>query len=343
MHANGLIICTPCYFHDVTEQPVVGVVMAAYNAAPFISEAIRSVVDQEFADFVCYIVDDGSEDGTSDIARSLTADDHRFKVIDQAHGGVSSARNLGVSQLPPTKYLSFPDADDVWHVDALKTLVEAASALGGAGAHALGDQIDAQGRPYRPGSFIEIGRDRFVSKHLRRYAVPLERPSTFESLVHSCTVYPPGLWLLSRSVFELAGGFDSWFQNFEDWDIVVRSSRFGDFAFVNEVIVDYRAHPTQASTNPVSHKYFNSVLAKSLKSALNTPSQRKAVLSAWRTQEWGHAVEHLRRSVKEPKLALKSAPRAGLCLFRCVAGPIKVPTPPDRPAGDATTSWGVAP
>jgi glycosyltransferase involved in cell wall biosynthesis len=334
---GSLAICTPCYFHEVTEQPVVGVVMAAYNAAPFISEAILSVVDQELADFVCYIVDDGSEDGTSDIARSLTADDHRFEVIDQAHGGVSSARNLGVSQLPPTKYLSFPDADDVWHTDALKTLVEAADALGGPGAHALGDQIDAQSRPYRPGSFIEIGRDRFVSKHLRRNSVPLDRPSTFESLVHSCTVYPPGLWLLSRSAFERAGGFDNWFQNFEDWDLVIRSSRFGDFAFVNEVIVDYRAHPTQASTSPVSHKNFNSVLAKSLKSPLNTPSQRKAVLSAWRTQEWGHAVEHLRRSVKEPKLALTSAPRAGLCLFRCVAGPIKIPVPPDRAAGEATT------
>jgi glycosyltransferase involved in cell wall biosynthesis len=317
---------------------VVGVVLAAYNAASFISEAILSVVDQEFVDFVCYIVDDGSEDGTGDIARSLTADDHRFKVIDQSHGGVSSARNLGVSQLPPTKYLSFPDADDVWHTEALKTLVEAARALGGAGAHALGDQIDAQGRPYRPGSFTEIGRDRFVSKHLRRYSVPLDRPSTFESLVHSCTVYPPGLWLLSRSVFELVGGFDNWFRNFEDWDLVIRSSRFGDFAFVNEVIVDYRSHPTQASTNPVSHKYFNSVLAKSLKSPLNTPSQRKAVLSAWRTQEWGHALDHLRRITKGPKVVLKSAPRAGLCFFRCVAGPINVPVPTDSAAADATTS-----
>jgi glycosyltransferase involved in cell wall biosynthesis len=304
--------------------------MAAYNAAPFISEAIRSVVGQEFTDFVCYIVNDGSEDGTGEIARSLTADDPRFVVIDQAHGGVASARNLGVSQLPPTRYLSFPDADDVWRADALKTLVEAASSLGGAGAHALGDQIDARGRPYRPGSFIEFGRDRVVSKRLRRYSVPLDRPSTFESLVHSCTVYPPGLWLVSQSVFGLVGGFDNWFQNFEDWDLVIRSSRLGDFAFVNKVIVDYRAHPTQASTNPVAHKYFNSVLAKSLKSPLNTPSQRRAVLSGWRSQEWNHAVEHVRRAIKEPKVALQSAPRAGLCLFRCVAGPIKVPVPPDR-------------
>ena len=310
--------------------------MAAHNAAPFLSEAILSVVDQEFADFVCCIVDDGSEDGTGDIARRLTADDHRFTVIEQAHGGVSAARNLGVSELPPTDFLSFPDADDVWHTDALMMLVEAARDLGGAGAHALGDQIDAEGRPYRPGSFMELGRDRFVSKHLRRYAVPLDRPSTFENLVHSCTVYPPGLWLISRSVFELAGGFDNWFQNFEDWDLVIRSSRFGDFAFVNEAIVDYRAHPTQASTSPFSHKYFNSVIAKSLKSPLNTPSQRKAASSAWRTQEWGHAAEHLRHCIKEPKDALGSAPRAGLCLFRCVAGPVGVPVPPDSAPGEAT-------
>jgi glycosyltransferase involved in cell wall biosynthesis len=325
------------HFNEVTEQPVVGIVMAAYNAAEYIAEAIVAVVHQELTDFVCCIVDDGSTDGTGDIARRLTDDDHRFMVVGRTRGGVSSARNLGIRQLPPTKYLSFPDADDVWHTDALKVLVEAADALGGAGAHALGDQIDAQGRPYRPGAFIEIGRDRFVSKHLRRHAVPLERPSTFESLVNSCTVYPPGLWLISRSVLDQAGDFDNWFKNFEDWDLVIRSSRFGDLAFVNEVIVDYRAHPTQASTNPAAHKYFNSVLAKSLKSSLNTPSQRKAVLSAWRGQEWGHAVEHLRRLVKHPKVALKSAPRAGLCLFRCVTGPIRVPIPPGGVTRGAST------
>ena len=109
--------------------------MAAHNAAPFLSEAILSVVDQELADFVRCIVDDGSEDGTGDVARRLTADDHRFMVVKQAHGGVSSARNLGVSELPPTDFLSFPDADDVWHTDALRMLVEAARDLGGAGAH----------------------------------------------------------------------------------------------------------------------------------------------------------------------------------------------------------------
>ena len=85
---------------------------------------------------------------------------------------------------------------------------------------------------------------------------------------------------------------------------MIRSSRVGDFAFVNEAIVDYRAHPTQASTSPFSHKYFNSVIAKSLNSPLNTPSQRKAASSAWRTQEWGHAAEHLRRCIKEPRNAL---------------------------------------
>ena len=88
--------------------------MAAYNATAFLQEAVEAVMKQDFTDFSCRIVDDGSTDGTADLARRLTADDSRFVVEEVVHGGQSAARNFGVSRLPRTEYLSFPDADDVW-------------------------------------------------------------------------------------------------------------------------------------------------------------------------------------------------------------------------------------
>ena len=84
------------------EEATVGLVMAAYNSRPFIENSIKTVINQDFTDFVCCIVDDGSTDGTAVVARSLVERDNRFIVVEQVHSGVSVARNFGASQLPST-------------------------------------------------------------------------------------------------------------------------------------------------------------------------------------------------------------------------------------------------
>jgi glycosyltransferase involved in cell wall biosynthesis len=314
----------------MTDQPVVGLVMAAYNARPFLARAIQGVAGQEMADFVCCIVDDGSTDGTGELARELTAGDHRFMVIQQENGGQASARNHGVTRLPQTKYLNFPDADDVWHPDALRILVNAADAYGEVGAHALADQVDVDDAPFQPGAFIELGRDRYVTKHFKKYTVPLDAPSTFESLVNSCTAYPPGLWLIRRDVFENASGFDTWFQNFEDWDLMIRASRHGDFAFVNQVILDYRAHPDQISMRPDDYLAYLAVRSKTLKSALNTTSQRRAAHASWRKEEVKYTGQHLRSMVTHPRSAPHAMAQVGVHVLRFFAGPVKIKIPESR-------------
>lgn len=77
-----------------------GLVMAAYNATTYLESAITTVINQVFTDFVCFVVDDGSTDGTAALARRLTSNDHRFVVEEFDHGGQSRARNFGVSRLP---------------------------------------------------------------------------------------------------------------------------------------------------------------------------------------------------------------------------------------------------
>jgi glycosyltransferase involved in cell wall biosynthesis len=325
----------------MTNQPVVGLVMAAYNARPFLARAIQGVAGQDISDFVCCIVDDGSTDGTGDLARELTADGPRFMVIEQENEGQASARNHGVKRLPPTKYLNFPDTDDVWHPDALRTLVDAADAHGGVGSHALADQVDVEDNPFRPGAFIALGRDRYVTRHFKRYPVPLDSPSKFDSLVNSCTAYPPGLWLIRRDIFENVGGFDTWFQNFEDWDLMIRASRHGDFAFVNRVILDYRAHPDQISMRPDDYLAYLAVRSKTLKSPLNTPSQRKAVQASWRNQERKYTGQHLRAELKSLQGARHSMTQVGVHALRFFAGPVKIRIP-EAPVEDANRSTAAA-
>jgi glycosyltransferase involved in cell wall biosynthesis len=68
-------------------DPMITVLMPAYNAGKYIADAIRSVLAQSFTDFELLIVDDGSSDDTVDVINSFT--DDRIAVSHQSHGGVS--------------------------------------------------------------------------------------------------------------------------------------------------------------------------------------------------------------------------------------------------------------
>lgn len=88
---------------------VVSVIVPAYNAGPWIGEAIRSVLAQTHRELELIVVNDGSTDDTLD--RILTFDDPRLRIVDQANAGVSAARNMGIA-LAKGDYICFMDGDD---------------------------------------------------------------------------------------------------------------------------------------------------------------------------------------------------------------------------------------
>src|ERR1700722_16212125 len=71
----------------------VGIVIAAYNAASWIGDAIASVIAQTYRDWILVVVDDGSADGTADVVGGFA--DPRIRLVRQANAGVSAARNRG--------------------------------------------------------------------------------------------------------------------------------------------------------------------------------------------------------------------------------------------------------
>lgn len=77
-------------------NPVISVIVPCYNQAIYLSEALQSVLEQEFQDWECIIVNDGSSDNTEEIAKQWTIKDKRFKYFYKENGGLSSARNTGI-------------------------------------------------------------------------------------------------------------------------------------------------------------------------------------------------------------------------------------------------------
>jgi succinoglycan biosynthesis protein ExoO len=106
-------------------MPYVSVVVPAYNAANFVAQAYRSVVDQTIDDWEIIFVNDASQDSTLAVLRSFAAADKRVKVIDlQTNSGPAHARNEAVA-VAAGHWIAVLDADDRFSPDRLEALTRA--------------------------------------------------------------------------------------------------------------------------------------------------------------------------------------------------------------------------
>jgi glycosyltransferase involved in cell wall biosynthesis len=107
-------------------QPHVSVITIFFNAERFIEEAIESVLAQTYANWELLLVDDGSADASSGIARRFaTRQPEKVRYLEHdghKNRGMSAARNLGISH-SQGKYIAFLDADDVWLPEKLERQV----------------------------------------------------------------------------------------------------------------------------------------------------------------------------------------------------------------------------
>lgn len=114
---------------DNFDPALISVVMPCYNAAPYVEEAVASVLGQSYPQVELIIVDDGSIDGSSEILQRLASENpDRITLVYQNRAGPYAARNLALSHARGN-YIAFLDADDTWHPDALRLMHEALDAV----------------------------------------------------------------------------------------------------------------------------------------------------------------------------------------------------------------------
>lgn len=89
----------------------ISIIMPTYNVGKYIAKAIESVLDQSFKDWELIVVDDGSPDNSSAIAKQYADRDNRIRIVKKENGGLSDARNLGL-QNAKGEYVHFFDPDD---------------------------------------------------------------------------------------------------------------------------------------------------------------------------------------------------------------------------------------
>jgi len=101
------------------EWPTVSVIVPAYNAGPFLREALESVVAQSRPLLEVIVVNDGSTDDTGAVADAVARDHAVVRVIHQENGGPSVARNTAI-EVAKGEFLAFLDADDAMLPDRIE-------------------------------------------------------------------------------------------------------------------------------------------------------------------------------------------------------------------------------
>lgn len=106
-------------------SPKISVIVPVYNTEKYLHRCVDSILAQTLPCFELLLIDDGSIDGSGVICDMYAAHDSRIHVFHKKNGGVSSARNLGLSNARG-KWIYFADSDDIIMPDALKAFLAGA-------------------------------------------------------------------------------------------------------------------------------------------------------------------------------------------------------------------------
>lgn len=232
-------------------MPITSIVIPVYNAARYLAQTIDSVLAQTITAWELIIVDDGSEDDSMVIARSYAARDGRVRIIQQENRGVATARNHGFDEADPeAKYMIFLDADDIWRRHTLETLVGMLEAdervICTYGSIDCFNDEQSSSEDHAGVAESRRVREYFSVRQgiVGRWLVEWRQhgPTTFNVLVVRNAIATPGQVLIRRDALHRVGLFDETLSTAADWDLWLRLSSKGDFAFVDDVVLDYRRH-----------------------------------------------------------------------------------------------------
>jgi glycosyltransferase involved in cell wall biosynthesis len=209
-------------------NPAVSVIMPCHNGAAFVTRGVSSVIAQRYTDFELLFIDDGSTDGSTDLAASIR--DARLRITQLEHAGVSAARNCGIRDARG-ELIAFLDVDDTWHADFLATTVDALTARPECALAYCGWQnvglSGGRGEPYVPPALDGMGRP--------------------EELLASCP-WPIHAALTRIEAVRAANGFEPALSVAEDFLLWLEVACFHPVARVARPLAYYHHHgPAQAS------------------------------------------------------------------------------------------------
>ena len=210
--------------------PLVSIICLAHNHAPFVAQALESVLVQTYSNINLIVVDDGSTDDSKIIIDSIICRTDKkipFIAIEKPIGNCA-AFNRGLA-FAKGKYIIDLSADDVLLANRVARQVHFFESLnpkyGVIFSNAL--LIDAQGNPLRT----------FYKKHRSGQAL-VPSGNIYKQLLAKAIICTPTM-MIRKSILTALGGYDESL-SYEDYDFWVRSARSYKYGFQDEILVKKR-------------------------------------------------------------------------------------------------------
>lgn len=202
------------------EKGLVSVIIPVYNGQPFLSDAIASVVEQDYRPLEVIVIDDGSTDSTAQIAQRFP----EVRYFYQSNQGHGSAKNTGIEK-SRGEFLAFLDADDWWTPNKVSIQV------GFLQAHS------------------QVG---YVLSHMKMILEPgVQIPSWVrpEFLHQPVRAYIPSSFMVRRAILNQVGVFDPGYTAGNDSDWFLRAQDVGiQRTLLPDVLLFRRIHEKNDSS-----------------------------------------------------------------------------------------------
>ena len=207
-------------------MPRVSILMPVRSRVRFLEAAIRSVLTQSFADLELLVMDDGSTDGSADLADRLAAGDPRLRVLRRAARGVAPTL-AELYELAVGELVGVVDSDDLLVKSAVEKCVRVLDTDPTVGVvytqHLMMDEHErSMGIGYR--STIPFDKDRLLVE--------------FMTLAFR---------LVRKDVYRASGGIDPTLPAAPDYDLCLKLSEVTTFRRIDESLYLYRVHPDMIS------------------------------------------------------------------------------------------------
>jgi glycosyltransferase involved in cell wall biosynthesis/SAM-dependent methyltransferase len=245
-----------------SDSDLVSVIMIFLDEKRFIQEAIESVLAQTYKNWELLLIDDGSRDGSSEIAQRIAAEHpNRIRYLEHTghqNLGMSASRNLGIRHAKGT-YIAFLDADDVW---VAKKLEQQLSVLN---SHPAADMVCGSVQYWYSwtGNPDDSKRDLVVSLNIQpnilveptKLLIPLIKRETV-----TCTIS-----LIRRNAVVRAGGYEESFRGlYEDQAFFVKLCSQSAVYVTDECWYKWRKHSDASSISGMADSTYRAARLKFL-------------------------------------------------------------------------------
>jgi len=219
-------------------NPLVTIYIPLYNSRDYIESTINSALNQSYENTEICVHDDGSNDGSLQLVRTLFGDNPNIQISSSDNSGIGSASNQAI-RLGKGELILQLDSDDILDPNAAESLVTQFS-LNPSSVCCYGN-------------FIRIGGDG------NQIDEGWENPIyTRERLLRSMIVHHPRMF--RRDAFEQLGGFDENLLNAVDYDFFLRLSLLGPMTHAREKLYSYRIHESSTSQAKTDQQDVNTIV-----------------------------------------------------------------------------------